>query len=156
MPEPGGGQGGHWPPQYLADQLTLFEPGRADYSHLLLLALSMFFTFRHHCTWPNRKVTAMDTKPRWLCRPFVSKILTFTINLTLNSRLQIDDDFVNFYGLLRKLELKNCKVVWNTLPNSVHTLIILISCSQTCQDACAMLLAEGTILVPVQNRNSNE
>ena len=25
---PGGGQGGHWPPpQYLADQLTLFEPG---------------------------------------------------------------------------------------------------------------------------------
>ena len=25
------------PPQYLADQLTLFEPGRADYTHLLLL-----------------------------------------------------------------------------------------------------------------------
>ena len=44
-----GGQGGHWPPQYLADQLTLFEPGRADYPHLLLLAPSMFFTFRHHC-----------------------------------------------------------------------------------------------------------
>ena len=43
-----GGQGGHWPPQYFADQLTLFEPGRADYPHLLLLAPSMFFTFRHH------------------------------------------------------------------------------------------------------------
>ena len=27
----GGGQGGQWPPQYFADQLTLFEPGRADY-----------------------------------------------------------------------------------------------------------------------------
>ena len=35
--------------QYLADQLTLFKPGRADYPHLLLLAHSMFFTFRHHC-----------------------------------------------------------------------------------------------------------
>ena len=35
-------------PQYLADQLTIFEPGRADYPHLLLLAPSMFFTFRHH------------------------------------------------------------------------------------------------------------
>ena len=51
MPEPGGpGHWGHWPPQYLADQLTLFEPGRADYPHLLLLASPMFFTFRHHCT----------------------------------------------------------------------------------------------------------
>ena len=50
VPEPGGGgQGGHWPPQYLADQLTLFEPGGADYPYLLLLAPSMFFTFRHHC-----------------------------------------------------------------------------------------------------------
>ena len=30
MPEPGG-QGGHWPPpQYLADQLTLFQPWGAD------------------------------------------------------------------------------------------------------------------------------
>ena len=26
MPE-SGGQGGHWPPQYLTDQLTLFQPG---------------------------------------------------------------------------------------------------------------------------------
>ena len=47
MPEPGG-QGGHWPPQYLADQLALFQPGRADYPHLSLLAPPMFFTFRHH------------------------------------------------------------------------------------------------------------
>ena len=36
------------PPQYFADQLTLFEPGRADYPQLLLLAPPMFFTFRHH------------------------------------------------------------------------------------------------------------
>ena len=37
-----GGQGGHWPPQYFADQLTLFELGRADYPHLLLLAPQCF------------------------------------------------------------------------------------------------------------------
>ena len=32
------------------DQLTLFQPGRADYSHLILLAppKAMFFIFRHH------------------------------------------------------------------------------------------------------------
>ena len=35
--------------QVLADQLTLFQPGRADYPHLLLLAPPKFFTFRHHC-----------------------------------------------------------------------------------------------------------
>ena len=28
------------PPQYLADQLTLFQLGRADYPHLLLLTLA--------------------------------------------------------------------------------------------------------------------
>ena len=50
----GGGPGGPLPPtQYLADQLTLFEPGMADYPHLLLLAPSMFFTFRHHSFNPN-------------------------------------------------------------------------------------------------------
>ena len=33
-----GGPGGPLPPpQYFADQLTLFEPGRADFPHLLLL-----------------------------------------------------------------------------------------------------------------------
>ena len=30
------------------DQLTLFQPGRADYPHLLLLAPPIIFTFRHH------------------------------------------------------------------------------------------------------------
>ena len=30
-------------------QLTLFQPGRADYPHLLLLTPSKFFTFLHHC-----------------------------------------------------------------------------------------------------------
>ena len=44
-----GGPGGPLDPQYLPDQLTLFELGRADYPHLLLLAPPMFFTFRHHC-----------------------------------------------------------------------------------------------------------
>ena len=32
----------HWPSQYFADQLTLFEPGRADYPQLLLLAPQCF------------------------------------------------------------------------------------------------------------------
>ena len=43
-----GDQGGHRYPPYLADQLTLFQPGRAYYPHLLILATPMFFTFRHH------------------------------------------------------------------------------------------------------------
>ena len=49
MPEPGGPGGPLAPPQYLGDQLTLFEPGRAYYPHLLLKAPPNFFTFRHHC-----------------------------------------------------------------------------------------------------------
>ena len=48
VPEPGGPGGPLAPPQYFADQLTLFKPGRADFPHLLLLAPPMFFTFRHH------------------------------------------------------------------------------------------------------------
>ena len=41
----GAGTGGATaPPQYLADQLTLFELERADYLHILLLTPSMFFT----------------------------------------------------------------------------------------------------------------
>ena len=35
IPEPG-------KPQYLADELTLLQPGRADYAHLLLLAPPYF------------------------------------------------------------------------------------------------------------------
>ena len=35
VPEPGGPLA---PPQYFADQLTLLEPGRADFPHLLLLS----------------------------------------------------------------------------------------------------------------------
>ena len=59
-----GGQGGHWPPQYLADQLTLFQRERADYTHLdvinyrFLTTITIttittgpqkIFTFWHHC-----------------------------------------------------------------------------------------------------------
>ena len=36
----GGGQGGHWPPQYLADQYS--NRGRAYYPHLLLMAPQIF------------------------------------------------------------------------------------------------------------------
>ena len=43
MPEPGG-QGGHWPLQYLSDLLTLFEQEMSEYPHLLLLAPTKFFT----------------------------------------------------------------------------------------------------------------
>ena len=47
----GAGTGGATgPPQYLADQLILFQPGRAEYPHQLLLAPPMFFTFRHYCS----------------------------------------------------------------------------------------------------------
>ena len=35
----GTGGGGPLAPQYFADQLTLFKPGRAHYPHLLLLSL---------------------------------------------------------------------------------------------------------------------
>ena len=44
MPELGGGGG-----QFLADQLTLFQPRAADSAHPLLLAPQNFFTFRHRC-----------------------------------------------------------------------------------------------------------
>ena len=40
------GQGGHWPSQYLAYQLTLFQPGEGRLSPLLLLIPTNFFTFR--------------------------------------------------------------------------------------------------------------
>ena len=40
MPEPVG-PGGHWNPQYLADQLTLFQPGEGRLSPI-------FLTFRHN------------------------------------------------------------------------------------------------------------
>ena len=43
-----GGQGATGPPQYLADNLTLFQPWGADSAHSLLVAPPMFFTFRHH------------------------------------------------------------------------------------------------------------
>ena len=42
MPEPGGPGGRMASPQYLADQLTLFQPGRANNPHLLLLAPQSF------------------------------------------------------------------------------------------------------------------
>ena len=50
MPEPGE-PGGTLPPptpQYLADQLTLFQPWGADSAHHLLVAPLVFFTFQHH------------------------------------------------------------------------------------------------------------
>ena len=45
MPEPGGGgQGGHWPPpQYLADQLTLFQPGEGRLSPPITSGPPKFF-----------------------------------------------------------------------------------------------------------------
>ena len=43
MPEPGGPGGPLPPPQYLADQLTLFQPWGADSVHPLLEAPPMFF-----------------------------------------------------------------------------------------------------------------
>ena len=54
MPERRGGGDATALPQYLADQLILFQPGRGDHHHLLQLAPPMFFTFRHHCSEPIR------------------------------------------------------------------------------------------------------
>ena len=44
-----GGPGGPLAPKYFANQLTLFEPEKVDYPHLLLLAPPMIYTFRQHC-----------------------------------------------------------------------------------------------------------
>ena len=63
------------PPQYLSNQLTLFEPGRADYPHLLLLAPPKFFTFRQHCK--IRKKSQFSQK--WICIYFL-KILSLEKN----------------------------------------------------------------------------
>ena len=43
-----GSQGGHWPPKYLADQLTLFQPGEGRLSHLLLLPPPKKKNHLHH------------------------------------------------------------------------------------------------------------
>ena len=44
-----GGPGGPVPPQFLADQLTLSQPGGAHYPHLVLCALPDFQTLRRPC-----------------------------------------------------------------------------------------------------------
>ena len=41
-----GGPGGHVPPHFLADQLTLSQPGGAHYPHLVLRATPDFQTLR--------------------------------------------------------------------------------------------------------------
>ena len=58
-----GGPGGPLAPQCLADQLTLFKLGRADYPHLSQLAPPKFFTFWHHCNGHRNRsrVWAIDT-----------------------------------------------------------------------------------------------
>ena len=61
-----GGQGGHWLPQYLADQLTLFQPLGSGSVHPLLVAPQMFFTFRHQCR-------SVDLETKLLSRNFSQK-----------------------------------------------------------------------------------
>ena len=53
------GTGGHWP-----DHLTLFQPGREDYPHLILLAPLKFFTFRHHWKYITKKIDDLYIKIR--------------------------------------------------------------------------------------------
>ena len=48
MPEPWGPGGPLPPTQYLADQLTLFQPGEGRFAPQLIMAPPIFFTFRHH------------------------------------------------------------------------------------------------------------
>ena len=79
-----GGQGGHWPPQYLADQLTLFEPGRADYPHLLLLAPSMFVAFRHHwCMYILQNIWIFYLQLFLLVWFFLTKYIS-TLNIAMH------------------------------------------------------------------------
>ena len=48
-PSQAGGPGGHVPPHFLADQLTLSQPGGAHYPHTVVRATPDFQTLRRPC-----------------------------------------------------------------------------------------------------------
>jgi hypothetical protein len=79
MPE-SGGPGRPLPPtQYLADQLTLFQPRRADYPNLLLLPPPKFFHL------PASLITNVISKLRPECK-FPTKIeMAFSQILAMGS-----------------------------------------------------------------------
>ena len=100
------GQEGNWPPpQYLADQLTLFQPWGADSAHPLLVAPPMFFTFRHH--WKSLWGSEVCSFEMYLT--FIKfiysekatkfcKILTLLLSnvVTVKSKVKIFQNFVAF------------------------------------------------------------
>ena len=47
------GPGGHMPPHFLADQLTLSQPGRAHYPHQVLRATPDFQTLQRPCYYTS-------------------------------------------------------------------------------------------------------
>ena len=63
----GGGPGGPLAPQYLADQLTLFELGRADYPHLLLLAPPQCFS-------PSGITEVHTYVVKFICQKYTSRL----------------------------------------------------------------------------------
>ena len=65
----GGGAGGARAPHFLADQLTLSQPGGAHYPHPVLRAPPDFQTLRRPCiifqkitVWPHRGLSARQEK----------------------------------------------------------------------------------------------
>ena len=62
MPEPGmpgvPGPGCYWQPPFLADQLTLFQPGQTDFAHYNITGTPNFFT--SHCQKNCSKIVGVS------------------------------------------------------------------------------------------------
>ena len=63
----GGGLGGLQPPQFLADQLTLSQPGGTHYPHPVLPAPPDFQTLRRPCVVLTIMVFVLLSKAAQLC-----------------------------------------------------------------------------------------
>ena len=111
------GPGGPLAPQYLSDQLTLFEPGRANYPHLLLLAPPMFFTFRHHCDLSNRNNVVFSY--------YITYTIYYIQQYTLSSALIPQTAQQQYYTRRKRprkllfLPLLSCQIFF-PLPHTCH------------------------------------
>ena len=74
VPEPGG-PGGPLASQYFVDQLTLFESGRQDYPHLLLLAPQCF------------SPSGITEVYSYSCKMLKNYVTITTVDITLIGRL---------------------------------------------------------------------
>ena len=112
MPELGG-PGGPLAPQYLADQLTLFQRGRANYPRLLLLAPPIFFTFRHHCKSMN-----LSQKKIIRMRILLNTSYMISTHRTTNAMCAEADVVVAYVTLL--VEYKTWRRAWNLCSSCQH------------------------------------